>query len=57
VEAFRQRLDDAGVTVTVRQNRGVDIDAACGQLAGSAPAATENPLPDPRLRTRQPEQD
>ncbi len=37
VEAFRRRLADAGVTVTVRQNRGVDIDAACGQLAGTAP--------------------
>jgi len=36
IEAFRQRLDRAGVTVTVRRNRGVDIDAACGQLAGTA---------------------
>jgi 23S rRNA (adenine2503-C2)-methyltransferase len=43
VEAFRRRLDDAGVAVTVRQNRGVDIDAACGQLAG-----TERSVPDPR---------
>ncbi len=28
-----------GVTVTVRRSRGQDIDAACGQLAVSAPAA------------------
>ena len=39
VEAFRLRLREAGVNVTVRQNRGVDIDAACGQLAGTAVAA------------------
>ncbi len=39
VEAFRSRLREAGVNVTVRQNRGVDIDAACGQLAGTALSA------------------
>jgi 23S rRNA (adenine2503-C2)-methyltransferase len=36
VESFRRHLADAGVNVTVRQNRGVEIDAACGQLAGTA---------------------
>jgi 23S rRNA (adenine2503-C2)-methyltransferase len=35
VRAFRRRLDDAGVTATVRDTRGSDIDAACGQLASS----------------------
>jgi len=39
VEAFRRRLREAGVNVTVRQNRGVDIDAACGQLAGTSVGA------------------
>lgn len=39
VEAFRLRLRETGVNVTVRQNRGVDIDAACGQLAGTAVSA------------------
>jgi 23S rRNA (adenine2503-C2)-methyltransferase len=29
---FAARLDEFGVTATVRRNRGVDIDAACGQL-------------------------
>jgi 23S rRNA (adenine2503-C2)-methyltransferase len=29
-------LDRAGVNVTVRDTRGRDIDAACGQLALSA---------------------
>ena len=33
VRAFRDRLADRGVNVTVRRNRGTDIDAACGQLA------------------------
>lgn len=32
VEVFAERLRDAGVGVTVRRNRGADIDAACGQL-------------------------
>jgi 23S rRNA (adenine2503-C2)-methyltransferase len=36
VRAFRERLVDLGVNATVRQNRGTDIDAACGQLAGAA---------------------
>ena len=34
VRAFRDRLVDLGVNATVRRNRGTDIDAACGQLAG-----------------------
>jgi 23S rRNA (adenine2503-C2)-methyltransferase len=40
VQEFRDRVRDLGVTVTVRRNRGTDIDAACGQLAGgvNAPA-------------------
>jgi 23S rRNA (adenine2503-C2)-methyltransferase len=33
VQRFRRWLVDAGVNATVRQNRGTDIDAACGQLA------------------------
>jgi 23S rRNA (adenine2503-C2)-methyltransferase len=33
VALFRRRLEDLGVNATVRRNRGVDIDAACGQLA------------------------
>ena len=30
--AFREILDSAGIQVTQRVRRGVDIDAACGQL-------------------------
>lgn len=33
VYAFRDQLEALGVNVTVRRNRGTDIDAACGQLA------------------------
>jgi 23S rRNA (adenine2503-C2)-methyltransferase len=32
IEAFKSDLETRGVNVTVRQNRGTDIDAACGQL-------------------------
>ena len=32
VEAFRQRLAEAGVPVTVRMRRGIEIRAGCGQL-------------------------
>jgi len=32
VHAFRDRLAGAGVNVTIRDTRGSDIDAACGQL-------------------------
>lgn len=32
IERFRSILAEAGVTVTVRRSRGLDIEAACGQL-------------------------
>lgn len=32
--AFQQQLSDAGFVCTIRQTRGDDIDAACGQLVG-----------------------
>ncbi len=43
-EAFAGRLREAGIETTVRRNRGIDIGAACGQLAADragapAPAA------------------
>ncbi|MGI8493286.1 MAG: 23S rRNA (adenine(2503)-C(2))-methyltransferase RlmN [Acidimicrobiales bacterium] len=34
VRRFRDELTSLGVNATIRRNRGVDIDAACGQLAG-----------------------
>jgi 23S rRNA (adenine2503-C2)-methyltransferase len=42
LRAFADRLRAAGVTVTVRRNRGNDIAAACGQLRSHA-----TPLPTP----------
>ena len=33
VENFAKLLSENGVTVTIRKSRGLDIDAACGQLA------------------------
>ncbi len=36
VRAFRDHLRRLRVNATVRQNRGTDIDAACGQLAAGA---------------------
>ena len=40
VQAFAGELRNAGVNVTVRDTRGRDIDAACGQLATSAASAS-----------------
>ena len=34
VNRFRDTLQQNGITCTIRVQRGVDIDAACGQLAG-----------------------
>jgi 23S rRNA (adenine2503-C2)-methyltransferase len=48
VREFRSWLTGAGVNVTVRRNRGTDIDAACGQLA-ALPAGSSlalSPAPD-----------
>lgn len=35
INRFKEELNQAGVIATVRKTRGDDIDAACGQLAGS----------------------
>ena len=36
VRQFQQRLEDRGVTATVRRSLGGDIDASCGQLRRKA---------------------
>ncbi len=50
INRFAAHLAAAGVTVTVRRNRGIDIDAACGQLrareAGSRGADADGAGPD-----------
>ena len=40
VRTFANRLGKGGVIVTVRRNRGTDIDAACGQLRARSPIHT-----------------
>jgi 23S rRNA (adenine2503-C2)-methyltransferase len=45
INRFAARLAAAGVTVTVRRNRGVDIDAACGQLRARSEAADAHHQP------------
>jgi 23S rRNA (adenine2503-C2)-methyltransferase len=42
VHAFRDLLEAQGANATVRQNRGTDIDAACGQLAAGQPVTLTN---------------
>ncbi len=37
VEAFQRLLRSLGVNATIRQNRGTEISAACGQLAAGQP--------------------
>jgi len=44
VIAFRDRLTAAGVNATVRQNRGTDIAAACGQLAAAGQPPQARPV-------------
>jgi hypothetical protein len=43
IERFASTLRDAGISTTIRRNRGQEIGAACGQLAaeraGEAPVA------------------
>jgi 23S rRNA (adenine2503-C2)-methyltransferase len=54
VSEFRDRLLALGVNATVRRNRGTDIDAACGQLAGTlaeVPLAVRSPRQQPALTT------
>jgi len=39
IAAFKGVLQRAGIAITVRLNRGRDIQAACGQLAAIGPSA------------------
>ena len=49
IRHFAARLRNQGIEATVRRSRGLDIDAACGQLS----LKTDRPLsPSPRIRPR-----
>jgi len=60
VLAFRDVLAEAGLVATIRESRGDDADAACGQLGsvsvgdllgeGPAPRSPPRLKPPPRLR-------
>ncbi len=52
IRAFVGRLEDKGVNVTVRDTRGSDIDAACGQLKTNAVSMTLPVKLPLRLRSR-----
>lgn len=45
VDRFTAELHAAGIRVTLRRDRGRDIDAACGQLANRAPAPSSEDSP------------
>lgn len=49
IDTFAEKVRDSGLTVTVRQSRGLDIAAACGQLAleASRPPTHEIPAQPP----------
>ena len=49
VQRFRDELLRRSVNATIRQNRGTDIDAACGQLAAGQPVVS------PVVRRAQPQ--
>lgn len=42
MEQFRDRLNQQGVTATIRTSRGEDIEAACGMLSGEEAEALKN---------------
>lgn len=47
VEGFTQQLKDKGIAVSVRYSRGLEKDAACGQLRASKAADATLPTPLP----------
>jgi 23S rRNA (adenine2503-C2)-methyltransferase len=50
IRRFREELGALGVNATVRITRGVEIDAACGQLAATAPATRVRLVSSPEAR-------
>jgi 23S rRNA (adenine2503-C2)-methyltransferase len=54
VAAFRDLLGDLGANATVRQNRGADIDAACGQLRANQEITVPGPVRRGRPRVAAP---
>jgi 23S rRNA (adenine2503-C2)-methyltransferase len=51
LEAFAKRLQERGVTASIRRNRGTDIDAACGQLRSRAGVGPDGAPESARMQT------
>jgi 23S rRNA (adenine2503-C2)-methyltransferase len=51
LEAFAKRLQERGVTASIRRNRGTDIDAACGQLRSRAGVGPDAAAESARMQT------
>ncbi len=51
VDAFRKVLMDSGIVTVTRRPRGDDIDAACGQLAGSLDNLVRVPMSEKTMHT------
>jgi 23S rRNA (adenine2503-C2)-methyltransferase len=49
VEAFATRLQEHGIHASVRRNRGVEIDAACGQLRARSTRGRNDPSRSARM--------
>jgi 23S rRNA (adenine2503-C2)-methyltransferase len=47
IQAFADRLRRAGVEAVVRRSRGLDINAACGQLFVEMERKRRRPAPEP----------
>jgi len=55
IRSFAEVLLAAGITATTRKTRGDDIDAACGQLAGSVQDRTRRNVRVHRTVPRSPQ--
>jgi len=51
VDEFRKALMDSGIVTVTRRPRGDDIDAACGQLAGSLDNRVRVPMSEKTMHT------
>jgi len=49
IDSFRDTLSKGGLEATVRVARGREIEAACGQLAGTPGAASHTPKDEPAV--------
>jgi len=53
--AFQKRIQDSGIPCTIRQFRGIDVDAGCGQLRASRVSRLKPGTPDSQRKINQSE--